>query len=151
VRGKVEAKPVEDSSKGNGSADETRMSFPDLAGVPNCPPTVADAPTGTFYACHEYDPPEPCDFRTAAQKGPNVFKHKPECDRRANSINRDLDDARAMKERYEIKFQFISEATIETTDGVVKPTPNPPDNKSHHSFWVCSKTSMRLLFKTRVK
>jgi hypothetical protein len=124
------------------------LPFDQLKGVENCPPCAALASDGLFYACHEFDPSTDSDFRTAAQR--NVYKNVEECQRRSNSILADMRDAKALMKRHQLYFKCISEGHVTPTDGYMLDTSATSRYRSHFSFWVCSRTSMRVIFCKRV-
>jgi hypothetical protein len=134
-------------SIGAPSSNTPTYSFDYLTGLDECPPDDAAPADGIFYACHEFDPPGESDFRTAAQRG--AFLQADQCYRRANSILKDRRDVESLMKRYKRVFKFASEGRITPPCGLVKSSPSNI-GRSHHSFWVCTSTSMHAIFNKKI-
>lgn len=120
------------------AVDEWPDYFPE-----SCPPNDASPAKGSFYRIVDEDPPDGEDFlgNLRLQQLGLRFKNRKkrwsdECLAVGVSILADRDEALRLRESVgPMRDKAIAYGDI-TGDGLLKHTPNDPDQLSHHTWWI---------------
>ena len=98
-----------------------------------CPPLDTFGVEGDFYRLVSL-PPTEADFIPYSRLFPNKNFADLECQARAISVFKSLDECKQMMKSPAFKSKKVAVVHITPEDGVVKCTPNG-QNKSHYSWW----------------
>lgn len=100
---------------------------------PNCPPSDAFPPEGTFYRLVSNDPPTEADFLPVRIESPNRYV-KCECQAYGISTNLDPVDFVQLRKRVPVtRNKKTAMGVLDSNCGLVKPT--PVQNNTHHTWW----------------
>jgi hypothetical protein len=107
---------------------------------PACPPEDAVPAEGDFYRLVDTSQPTDGDFMSGLELQASGQRNKnrkwPDlCEAAALSLFGDLDETRYVRESTgPMRSMKIARGNV-SCSGVMKATPHPPRNRSHHSWW----------------